>query len=155
MPSCDDGYRRATSRASVTVVMSSNSPESTRTGSPAGCVAPLGTGGSIGAVGGGQDETSGEAGGREGHPLAHREGREQPAAGERGDRLIELRGALGEVGGVAVPRHRVVIALDRRAHPGGEVMEVPVAGPPLAGDAIEALGVASQVFGDRPVQRQV
>jgi hypothetical protein len=34
-------------------------------------------------------------------------------------------------------------------------VEVAVARPTLAGDAVEALGVACQVFDDRPVQRQV
>ena len=45
----------ATARASLTVVMSSNSPESTRTGRLAGCVEPGGTGGSIRAVGAGHE----------------------------------------------------------------------------------------------------
>src|SRR5262245_1692877 len=50
-----DGYWRATLRASLTVVMSSNSPESTRTGTFDGCVEPGGTGGCIRGVGAGQE----------------------------------------------------------------------------------------------------
>ena len=134
--------------------MSSNSPDSTRTGRLAGWVEPEGTGGSIPAVGARPGETAGEARRREGHPLGHREGSEQPGAREGGDRLIELGGALGEVGR-AVPGHRVVVALDRGAHSGGEVVKVAVAGAPLVRDAIEALVLARQVLGHRPVQGKV
>ena len=82
------------------------------------------------------------------------EGRKQPGLRERGDRLVELGRALREVGR-AIPGHGVVVALDCRAHPSREVVDVAVAGSSLPRDAVEAVGVTRQILGHGPIQGEV